>query len=184
MAIVDVAELVGVDVAVLVGDVVALVVREEVSVVVGVVVEELVAVVVWLDVPVVVGEEVCVVVGVVVAVVVAVDVTVVVGVVASQFWKPPLAHASVMELRVRAIAAHSVLSTSSEPNAQKASSAAMICPGAAGPRNSVTAAFRAIAPVSQEPPLTTKDESPERSSHSISGLSAGHASRISLRIWT
>ena len=113
------------------GVVVTVVVADVVTVVVGVV--EVVSEVVSDDVTVVVAD------------VVMEEVAEVVGVVTSQFRNPPAAQASVMPFIVAAVAAQSVLSNSSVPNAQLTVSSTWF----AGPLNSLIAALRAAAVASQ-----------------------------------
>ena len=151
------------------GVVVAVVVGVEDSVVV---VLEVVGVEVGLLVALVVRDAVGVVLGVVVVV------GEVVGVVTSQPWKPPPANASLMALSVLATSPHrSLLTTSMSSMPQRTGGRA----APAGPRNSLTAALRAVAMAAQ-PAL------PERAtvlasvlpSHATSPLLVGHLSRTRL----
>ena len=116
-----------------------------------------------------------------VAVVVGDDVAVVVGVVTSQLRKPPVAHASVMALSVAAVAAQSELSNKRVPNAQSMVSSADV----AGPRNSFSAAFSAVA-VSPHPVLTDSISNPATLvlSHKMVPDAAGHAARTSFNTAT
>ena len=151
------------------------------NVVVGVLVRVVVVVGDVVTEVVVVADVVCEVVAVDVAVEVAVDVRVVVadvvglvvGVVTSQFWNPPLINASVITLNVVAAATQSAVSTNNVLNAHTKSSS----PSPAGPRNSPTAAFSAVAVWLQVvASAATMAALPSITRHSKSPVAAGHAS--------